>query len=65
MNLKEYKALIKSFDATYHFSDDFSVWRAGNNQEKKILEHKNDTIEHLQAYRQAFGTNENLEWRYE
>lgn len=71
MKLEEFEALVNSHDLTYDYSDDGSVWRAGQAQYAKIKEAaKTLPIEDVKRIWKAKvdktlveGARENFYWR--
>lgn len=49
MNADEYFSLLNAHDWTYSYSDDHSIWRRGENNDKKLrmLHHNNKEFKEL------------------
>lgn len=50
MLLKEYYNLLDKHDWFYEYSDDFSVWSAGQNKRQKLLAIAKESDTHKQLY---------------
>lgn len=50
IDLDEYKKLLINHDWFYQYSDDYSVWKRGNSENRVIASHKNDSEEHSKLF---------------
>jgi len=64
ITLEEYWDQLNSHDWQYEFTDDHSVWLAGNVSREKLLSNRHKSIEHTKLYDKfhlwAFGKDSTI-----
>lgn len=54
-DLKDFAEILRMHDWTYHYSDDGSVWRAGEANHKNIMKIAGESPNHARMYQLAYA----------